>query len=65
MKILVLILPLVLSSCISIVNTAPRHRNKKKRPQMVRLHDSKVDCDEETLDAHDRDLCDLMHGRKK
>jgi hypothetical protein len=60
---LVLLPILTLAGCVTVVvRRAPK---RAPRPQMVRLHGSAKDCDDETLPAEERYLCDWLHGRIK
>jgi len=49
------------AACVTVVvGRAPQN---PPRPQMVRLHGSARDCDEEALSSEDRALCAWLHGR--
>lgn len=55
---------LTLAGCVTVVVRRPPRR--AARPQMVRLHDSAKDCDDEpNLTDEDRYLCAYLHGRVK
>lgn len=62
MRLLLVLAAAALAGCVTVVY--PTKPTPPKR-HMVRLHDSKKDCDDESLDAKDRDLCDWLHGRKQ